>query len=49
MCKYSFNVEKQFYLKIIQSSISTQFKYKYGLIVKNVSISSNSFTQFILA
>ena len=28
--------------QIIQFSISTQFKYKYSLIVKNVSISSYS-------
>ena len=27
---------------MIQLSISTQFKYKYGLIVKNISISSYS-------
>ena len=32
-CKYSFNVEKLF--QIIQLSISTQFKCKYGLIVKS--------------
>ena len=28
--------------QIIQFSISTQFKYKYSLIVKNISISSYS-------
>ena len=28
--------------QIIQFSISTQFKCKYGLIVKNISILSNS-------
>ena len=28
--------------QIIQFSISTQFQYKYGLIVKNISISSYS-------
>ena len=34
--------------KKIQLSISMQFKFKYGLIVKNISISNYSFTQFIL-
>ena len=29
-------------LKKIQFSMSTQFKYKYSLIVKNISISSYS-------
>ena len=28
--------------KIIQFSISSQFKRKYGLIAKNISISNNS-------
>ena len=42
-CKYSFDVEKKTVLfEIIQLSISTQFKCKYGLIVKNISISNNS-------
>ena len=41
MCKYSFNVEKVLF-EIIQLSIITQFKGKYGLIVKNISISSYS-------
>ena len=40
-CKYSFNVEKVLF-QIIQLSISTQFKCKYSLIVKNISISSYS-------
>ena len=38
LCKYDFNVKKQ----IIQFNISTQYKCKYGLIVKNISISSHS-------
>ena len=42
MCKYSFNVEKTVLFEIIQFSLSTQFKCKYGLIVKNISISSYS-------
>ena len=33
LCKYSFNVKKVPF-QIIQFSISTQFKCKYGLIVK---------------
>ena len=37
-----FYVNNQFYLKRIQFSISTQFKCKYGLIVKNISILSYS-------
>ena len=41
-CKYSFNVEKIVLFKLIQLSISTQFKCKYGLIVKAFSISSYS-------
>ena len=40
MWKYSFNVEKTVLFQIIQ--LSTRFKYKYGLIVKNISISNNS-------
>ena len=40
MCKYNFNVEKTVLFLIIQLSISTQFKRKYGLIAKNISISS---------
>ena len=42
MCKYSFNVEKTVLFEIIQLSMSMQFKCKYGLIVKNVSIWSYS-------
>ena len=41
-CKYSFNVKKTILFQIFQFSISTQFKYKYGLIVKDISISSYS-------
>ena len=37
-----FNVEKTVLFEIIQLSISTRFKCKYGWIVKNVSISSYS-------
>ena len=50
-CKYSFNVEKTVLFQIIQLSISTQFKCKYGLIVKVSSISNYSvlLKQFILA
>ena len=33
--------------QIIQLSISTQFKYKYGLIVKSISILLFKFTQTI--
>ena len=40
--KYSFNVKKQFYLKSCLFSIYTQFKCKYDLTVKNISISSYS-------
>ena len=49
-CKYSFNVEKQFF-QIIQLRISMQFKCKYGLIVKVISISNYSvlLKQFSLA
>ena len=35
-------LSKTLQFQIIQFSISTQFKYKYSLIVKNVSISSYS-------
>ena len=35
-------MSKTVLFQIIQFSISTQFKYKYGLIVKNISISSYS-------
>ena len=35
-------MSKTVLLQIIQLSISTQFKCKYGLIVKNISISSHS-------
>ena len=41
-CKYNFNVKKTVLFQIIQSSISTQFKCKYGLIAKNISIPSYS-------
>ena len=41
-CKYSFNVEKTVLFQTIQSSTSMQFKFKYGLIVKNISILSYS-------
>ena len=41
-CKYSFNVKKTVQFEIIQFSLSTQFKGKYGLIVKNIFISSYS-------
>ena len=41
-CKDSFNVKKTVPFQKIQFSVSTQFKYKYGLIVKNISISSYS-------
>ena len=34
-------------IEIIQLNISTQFKCKYGLIVKNISISNIPFTQTI--
>ena len=34
-------------LQIIQFSINTQFKCKYGLIVKNISISTIQFNQTI--
>ena len=37
-----FQSQKIVPFQIIQFSISTHFKYKYGLIVKNISISSNS-------
>ncbi len=40
--KYSFNVKKTVLFQIIQFSISTQFKRKYGLIVEKLSISSYS-------
>ena len=40
--KYSFNVEKTVLFQTIQLSTSMQFKCKYGLIVKNISISSYS-------
>ena len=40
--KYSLNVKKTVLFEIIQFSISTQFKCEYGLIVKNISISSYS-------
>ena len=36
------SMSKTVQFQIIQFSISTQFKYKYGLIVKNISISNNS-------
>ena len=36
-CNNIFNV-KTVLFQIIQFSISTEFKYKYGLIVKNISI-----------
>ena len=36
------SMSKTVLFQIIQFSISTQFKYKYGLIVKNISISSYS-------
>ena len=39
--KYSLNV-KTVLFQIIHFSISTQFKCKYGLIVKNISISGYS-------
>ena len=42
MCKYSFNVEKTVLFQTIQLRTSTQFKCKYGLIVKKISISSYS-------
>ena len=35
-------MSKTVQFQTIQFNISTQFKYKYGLIVKNVSISSYS-------
>ena len=35
------SMSKTVQFHIIQFSISTQFKYKYGLIVKNISILSN--------
>ena len=35
-------MSKTLQFQIIQLGISTQFKYKYGLIVKNISISSYS-------
>ena len=36
------SVSKTLTFQTIQFSISSQFKYKYGLIVKNISISSYS-------
>ena len=39
---YSVSMSKTVELQTIQFSISTQFKCKYGLIVKNISISSYS-------
>ena len=36
------SMSKTVQFQIIQFSISTQFKYKYDLIVKNISISSYS-------
>ena len=36
------SMSKTVLFQIIQFSISTQFKCKYGLIVKNISISSYS-------
>ena len=39
---YTVLMSKTVLFEIIQLSISTQFKCKYGLIVKNVSISSYS-------
>ena len=41
-CKYSFNAKKTVLFQIIQFSVSMQFKCKYGLIVKNISISNYS-------
>ena len=35
-------ISKKVLFEIVQLSISTQFKCKYGLIVKNISISSYS-------
>ena len=40
LCKCSFNVK--IFFQLIQFSLSTLFKCKYGLIVKNISISSYS-------
>ena len=37
-----FQCQKTVLFQIIQFSISTQFECKYGLIVKNISISSYS-------
>ena len=37
-----FQSQKTVPFQIIQFSISTQFKCKYGLIIKNISISSYS-------
>ena len=39
---YTVLMSKTVLFEIIQLSMSTQFKCKYGLIVKNVSISSYS-------
>ena len=36
------SMSKTVQFQIIQFSISTQFKYKYSLIVKNISISNYS-------
>ena len=36
------SMSKTVQFQIIQFSISTQFKYKYSLIVKNISLLSNS-------
>ena len=36
------SMPKTVQFQTIQFSISTQFRYKYGLTVKNISISSNS-------
>ena len=40
------SMSKKVQFQIIQFSISTQFKCKYSLIVKNISISSYSVKQF---
>ena len=42
LVEVEFQCQKTVPFQIIQFSISTQFKRKYGLIVKNISISSYS-------
>ena len=45
---YSFNVKKTVPFQTIYFSISTQFKCKYSVIVKNISIQAIQFGQTVL-